>query len=304
MDGQSFAVFQGHSEYATMLDHWLVSDALKIVSTSASSETIVMPWRIVGRSFSNDFYQPRWISNTNLIVPEGLSDSWSIIDLFSETIEPYAYVVYPNFIASQSPDGTRLIVTNNQDYSASSQSGFAIYDADGEIITPLISAVEGESLPLFAYRLPGDFRISPISPIHWLHDSSGFYGIAGNSEQQHIIFFNRDGVIQNTIASGLFASFDLSLDGSTLVFVPFELDENGRQSLGTVHIANMNNQQIYDTCIQSAFNHIAVSPDGRQVAVGIGQGNGFVYVVDFDEAAAYRLNLAANDVIAWFPDPE
>ncbi|MBW4438950.1 MAG: hypothetical protein KME04_17565 [Pleurocapsa minor GSE-CHR-MK-17-07R] len=59
---------------------------------------------------------------------------------------------------------------------------------------------------------------------------------------------------------------------------------------------------VYDTCIDA--ESWAVSPSGMQVAVSLGDRDGFVYVIDLQDWAAYRLDLAANRVIAWVPDAD
>lgn len=66
-------------------------------------------------------------------------------------------------------------------------------------------------------------------------------------------------------------------------------------------------RQNLDTCIEVSDTYMlasaAASPDGTQIALPIGGEDGFVYIFDIEEWALYRLNLAANNVVAWLPEP-
>jgi hypothetical protein len=75
------------------------------------------------------------------------------------------------------------------------------------------------------------------------------------------------------------------------------------QPLGSLLITDPETGAVYDTCLstQRAF---AVSPTGDQVAIGIGSDNGFVYIIDLNDWIAYRLDLAANYVVGWLPEPQ
>ena len=68
----------------------------------------------------------------------------------------------------------------------------------------------------------------------------------------------------------------------------------------TIHVMNEDKNIIQDTCLENHFAY-AVSPAENQVAISSQEG-GFVYVVDLDEWVAYRLDLAANHVVAWVAD--
>jgi hypothetical protein len=72
---------------------------------------------------------------------------------------------------------------------------------------------------------------------------------------------------------------------------------------GSLLITDTETGAIYDTCISVEYA-FALSPTGNQVAIGIGAEAGFVYIVDLNDWQAYRLDLAANDVVGWLPEPE
>jgi hypothetical protein len=76
---------------------------------------------------------------------------------------------------------------------------------------------------------------------------------------------------------------------------------NSQGQARTLYITDLKSQQIYNTCIETTHS-IAVSPTGDQVAVSIGGETGFVYIVDLNDWVTYRLDLAANKVIAWIAD--
>lgn len=69
---------------------------------------------------------------------------------------------------------------------------------------------------------------------------------------------------------------------------------------GLLYLTSVESNILYNTCIETQYA-IAISPSGNQVAFS-GQEGGFVYVVDLDEWIAYRLNLAANHIMAWVAD--
>lgn len=68
----------------------------------------------------------------------------------------------------------------------------------------------------------------------------------------------------------------------------------------TLHTFSSATQEVVDTCIKLSAD-FSISPTGNQIAIS-GQEGGFVYVVDLDDWVAYRLDLAANHVVAWIAD--
>jgi len=69
----------------------------------------------------------------------------------------------------------------------------------------------------------------------------------------------------------------------------------------TIHVTDLTTNTTYDTCLENHFAY-AMSPAGDQIAVSGAEG-GFVYIIDLKEWKGYRLDLAANHVVAWFADP-
>lgn len=70
----------------------------------------------------------------------------------------------------------------------------------------------------------------------------------------------------------------------------------------SIHIIDRVEGIEIDTCIKPFFNYaqFAWSPFTDQVAFGL-EEDGFVYILDVSDWAIYRLDLQANDVVAWYP---
>ena len=92
------------------------------------------------------------------------------------------------------------------------------------------------------------------------------------------------------LSSGYFAN--LSADETLLSFRSFA----DRQ---TIHIVDLEQHTIIDTCINSRY-WVAFSPDGKQLAFGL-EPAGYVYILDIEAWEAYRIDLAAADVVGWYP---
>jgi WD40 repeat protein len=69
---------------------------------------------------------------------------------------------------------------------------------------------------------------------------------------------------------------------------------------GTLQIEDFATRQIIDTCIRHLYLGLAFSPDGKQLAFGL-QDAGYIYILDREAWQAYRIDLAAADVIGWYP---
>jgi WD40 repeat protein len=134
-------------------------------------------------------------------------------------------------------------------------------------------------------------------PARWLDNNllliDGFSGDIFQSESY--VFNITDGSLTKmaTRADAALVNRDnLSSDGTILAF-------GAMDAYNTIHIQNFETHVITDTCIESPYS-IAFSPNGGQVAFGL-EPAGFVYILDLEAWEAYRLDLAANNVIGWYP---
>lgn len=85
---------------------------------------------------------------------------------------------------------------------------------------------------------------------------------------------------------------------SPLAFVAESPDTRGSR----LFITDRETKQIYDTCIETRYRFV-FSPTGDEIAVRSDVENGFIYVLDLIDWTAYRLDLAANNIVAWIADP-
>jgi hypothetical protein len=133
-----------------------------------------------------------------------------------------------------------------------------------------------------------------VPPIQWAADSSRFVAQLGGGSGSGIGLFDRDGNLLDTVPSGDATRFSLSRDGDQLAY-----ETHG----GTIRIADLQARTIVDTCITPQYEQeggLAFSPDGQQLAYTMPQ-LGWVYILDTEAWQAYRIDLAAAEVIGWYP---
>lgn len=179
---------------------------------------------------------------------------------------------------------------------------------------------ETYSVPFQSY----EYNFSPhFMPILWLSNSqlaaysetsSGidekwyvidpFAGTASEASQEQVRQIKESDVLAQGIYQRVYGYLTFpSIEAVTVNPLPraFILAESPG-SRGRLYVIDLKTQQIYDTCIETSYP-FAISPTGDQVAISSDKEEGFVYVLDLNDWAAYRLNLAANRIVAWVADP-
>lgn len=286
-DGRWYALPRGHTGVTSMLwNPYHVIETLRVISTAPNRIIYDIPWsHYEGTGHIEFLTRPRWLDNEILEYKDVYG--W-------HTVEPFQNPVPVNdspssltrFLLANSPDASRAVYRlDDNDFTSPDQWILLNEDTQEEIVDFTIQT------PLLRLWATTDFGIPLVG---WLPDSTGFIAMLQSEEQDEIVLFSRDGNFLESLFSynrgGL--TFRVAQNGLSAAFVSFEPR--------TLHLIDLSAREIVDTCIQPSFREFAVSPDGRQVALSIGQ-DGFVYILDIEDWAVYRLDLAAADVIAWFP---
>jgi len=307
-NGQWFAVYTGHqTSYGLSASYYSV-DNLRVVSTSPARETYLIPWQ--ARTFSSGgmIHSPpiRWDSDSTIVTNGYLPTDQTLttgdfsINPFTAEFVPYVRdTTSSNEYTALSPDGTRAITIELGDngYGTMVEQRQYLYDIDEEIAISDLWATNGDNEIGLRLWLPyTDFGIQPP---FWTPNSQLLISKSTFNDQSAVVSFTRDGALESVIFSGHILQPELAETGTSLALV----GSTSADDELSLYIADLETRTVYNTCINPSHYRVAISPTGDQVAVSIGGNDGFVYVVDLNEWAAYRLDLAANDVIAWFADP-
>jgi WD40 repeat protein len=285
-DGRWFAVPAGREEYANMVDHLYWIEEIRVYATAPAQTMYRISWDLRHFASHRQLVAPlRWLDDEHLLYSGGHYGSTFQVHLVNPFSGEITDFVFPenHYLLSLSPDGTRRL-ERVHDSTRSTSPSYVLYD----------HGLDAEITSLPPLTPPSIGWVSQTDhPLRWTTDSSRFVSLVRNEEQVSIQLFDRDGQLLDVITviedGGLYFSIDQT--GSRLAYNALNT---------TLRIADLATKQIVDTCIQPAYRGTAISPDGSQIALSIGQ-DGFVYILDIEDWAVYRLDLAAADVIAWFP---
>ena len=138
--------------------------------------------------------------------------------------------------------------------------------------------------------LSPETSVSIYPQLHWASDFSYFAAILRNKAAIGIFDHNGEFLNQVPLETSLLWQTALADDGDHFAYV---------LASETLNIADLTMHTITDTCIDTPYA-FAFSPDGKQLAFGL-QDAGYVYILDLQAWQAYRIDLAAADVIGWYP---
>jgi hypothetical protein len=241
-DGHWFAALEGTSQ---VLDgggamRALVNvDKLMVYSTVDVVESFELEWDYSFGYMRAD-RQIVWEDNTNIILERGELRFVSVNPVTQEVNDWRTEILPLGFNTSFSPDLTRVVT------GISSFTETGVYDPSTGDINLLDANV------LYWYRAV------------WMPDSSRFVVVfAQNENSEQVGLFNRDGTLENIIFN--------APAPRTLDIPPRAWSSNGKQFAFSaydvpLHIVDVEQQQIINTCQSVLTEGIAWSPDNRFLA--------------------------------------
>lgn len=275
-DGKWYAVVEGQRfDWAVGLGLTVHTSGIRVIST-IQNERYYVPWKshyFVGNlGIVPELY---WYDNEHLVyqakeqteideIPTGAY----LINPFSAEVISWEGDFFPGLVyMSVSPNWTQTVYKQG--------NGWAFTNGEGTK-----TLIEGGS-EVYAT---------------WQADSSQFAVRILRDGQSELSIYDHNGNLTDTVFKGdiLFANADKirmawSPDNQYLAFIAREANTN------TVHIANVQQRQIVDTCITA--DSLAWSPDSKQLAVLIPseerQGIHFMYPVGIFELESETLHIAA-----------
>lgn len=273
LDGRWFAVPIGYTHRMSVentLENFYRVEYIRVYSTAPTRQFYDYPVHYIRTGYyAVALAEVNWVDNQTLIVTGSTAvyESSYNTDIFDPFEGTAVSVILPEnaSLISVSPDSSRWIYKRDR----------AVY---------LLSAndVSGSEV---------DLPVRRVSSIHWAFDSSHFAAslITGSpSDGDRIGIFDRDGELIDAIPPKWIRSF--SFAHNSLAYNEYD---------STIHIADFETRTITDTCLETPYT-IAFSPDGQNLAFGL-EPAGYVYILDLDAWEAYRIDMAANDVIGWYP---
>ena len=226
---------------------------------------------------------PRWLDDETILYQRD-DQLYEINITTQEIIESSIYweeeifsPLFPDYIMSISPDFSRTVFRDNRREYA---------------------LINLENLNVLSYpaQLSDDESYSIGARISWSPDSSLFL----LSRNQQVNLFNRDGEIFIIIdESGLPSDSAFSLKNNSFVYF----------HNGTIHVADIQNQQLTDTCFSDYYGSVSWSPSGNFIAImgdypePVTQTRP-VYVLDLTSQQVYIVAYHEGRIIGWREDPE
>jgi hypothetical protein len=287
-DQSWYACPQAHRTFH--IDTWVITEGINVYSTVDYQEAYHYPWQL-SYSISHGFpiTQMYWLDNSRILYwldgAERPISGEVVLNPFDRTIVQWEGQLTDivqfgrNGARIVSPDRTRTIV--HRPFSGLEDG---LYDVmSGEMLTEL--------------------DLSWGTSVYWMPDSSHFItGIGPSSYTENslsqLVLFDRDGNVidiihtydENTVVGGNSA---WSSDGR---YLSFNIGE--RESyIGYLHIADMQERRIINTCLTEIGSGAAWSPDSTQLALLTpGDGIQSVLVLDIE---AYTLHPVARHDTRW-----
>ncbi|GAB5490234.1 MAG: hypothetical protein Phog2KO_04490 [Phototrophicaceae bacterium] len=269
---------------------FIIEYTLEIYNLVDRSLQISFDWQnqydvVSGSGASRYYYQriPRWLDNETILY-QRVNTLFEININTQEIIESSVYwesgifsPLFPDYIMSVSPDFSRTVFRENRGQYA------------------LVEMNTGTNISIPAELSPDEsYSIGAI--VNWSSDSSIF--TVGREYQ--IKLFDRDGEII-TIIDSAGSPVDNAFSPNSNSFVYFHD--------GTVHIADIQNQQLIDTCFSDYYRSIAWSPSNNFIAtIGDYPETSLqvrpIYVMDLNTYQIYIVAYHDGRIIGWREDPE
>ncbi len=285
-DGKWFAVPAGHiyPDYTGFQNSYLrddtIVDQIRVYSTTPA-HTLYLTKVHLESMGSAVVDAAEWIDNQTLVFYESES-IWANVTI--RIFNPFSGIgeTVTDFpIIPDSPDRTRAVNRHGDSYPHDQKPSYTLAFLDNP------AAAEVELPILWSGKTP--LSISS-SPARWTADSTHFAARL-NTELNQVGIFDRNGQLSDSVPlGGAIDDLKYSGDGENLAFSQYG---------GTIHIADFATRTITDTCIETPYS-VAFSPDGRELAFGL-EPAGYTYILDLAAWQAYRIDLAAADVVGWYP---
>lgn len=263
---------------------------LKIYNLVDRSIQISLDWQnhydiAIGSGATRYYSQrmPRWLDDETILYQK--EDKLFEINITTlEITESSIYweegvfsPLFPDYIMSVSPDFTRTVFRENRRQYA-------------------LIEMSNKNILSYPAQLSPDESYSIGAGINWSPDSQ-YFTISRNHQ---VTLFDRDGETIITIdESG--SPFDRTFSPNSNSFVYFHN--------GTIHIADIENQQLINTCFSDYYDSISWSTSGNFIAI-MGDSPSLVaqlrpvYVIDLSAEQVYIVAYHDGRIIGWREDPE
>jgi hypothetical protein len=268
-DGRWFGVVVGSSDIVNMSGTFRPTE-INVFST-IDDTFYSIPWR---NTYSGQHYvfghRLYWADNTHLLYSTGdwRDEAWFLIDPLTSEIIPWDRSFDPSGSTdfTLAPDGQKALWSNWP-------GGLLFIDTDESEIEVRNTASWGIWHPSSDYFLTQTFPED--------HSNLGdLLMLDLNGDIVHDIYDTQESVHSSA----------WSYDGRYLAFVDDHL-----------YIADLDTQQVIDTCIASNAT-LAWSPTQNQLAVVGGNRDRAIRIIDFDRGASYIVGYHGGGIIGWRAD--